>query len=154
MNPRQQLAEDLGSRIPGCAVSTKSGHGSLHVGDRIFAFARTDESAALKLPEARIAELIASGDEMHLLQMGQRTMREWLVVPNIAAPENFKLLHEAMAYALSLPGEKKTRTKRKPAKRAAKRSVAKRSAKKAAAKRATTRKASAKKVGKKKSTRR
>lgn len=124
MNARQRLAEELGSRIPGCAVGTKFGHGSLHVGDRIFAFARPDESAALKLPEARIAELIASGGEMHLLQMGERTMREWMVIPNIAEPENLKLLREAMAYVASLPPEKK-RVKKKAAKKAAKKSAAK-----------------------------
>lgn len=117
MNARQQLAEELGSRIPGCVVGTKFGHGSLHVGDRIFAFARADESAALKLPEARIAELLASGGEMHLLQMGTRTMREWLVVPNIIATGNLKLLREAMAYVASLPAEKpkRAKTKRKAA---------------------------------------
>jgi len=132
MNARQQLAEDLGSRIPGCAVGTKFGHGSLHVGDRIFAFARTDESAAVKLPEARIAELLKSGGEMHLLQMGQRTMREWLVVPNAIAPENLKLLREAMAYVASLPPEKK-HAKAKPAKRAAKNPAKKATRKKAPA---------------------
>ena len=148
MNPRQQLAHDLGSRIPGCAVGTKFGHGSLHVGDKIFAFARTDESAAVKLPEARIAELIASGGEMHLLQMGKRTMREWLVVPNIATPENLKLLREAMAYVASLPSEKK-RAKKKSVKQPASKTPAKTFAKKSAAKKATATK-TASRVAKKK----
>ena len=139
MNPRQQLAHDLGSRIPGCAVGTKFGHGSLHVGDKIFAFARTDESAAVKLPEARIAELVNSGGEMHLLQMGHRTMREWLVVPNAIAPENLNLLREAMAYVASLPPEKK-RVKKKSAKTAVSKSVAKKAARKSSAKKVTTRK--------------
>jgi hypothetical protein len=125
MNVRQQMAEELARRIPGCVAGAKFGHGSLHVGDKIFAFTRTDESAAVKLPEARIAELIASGGEMHLLQMGQRTMREWVVVPNIAATENLKLLKEAMAYVASLPKEKRGRGKKKPA---AKKALAKKSA--------------------------
>jgi len=120
MNARQQLAEELGRRMPGCVVGTKFGHGSLHVGDRIFAFARPDESAVLKLPEARIAELIASGGEMHLLQMGPRTMREWLVVPNAAATENMKLLREAMAYVASLPLEKRKRAKKSAMRKTAK----------------------------------
>lgn len=132
MNARQQLAEELGRRIPGCVVGTKFGHGSLHVGDRIFAFARPDESAVLKLPEARIAELIASGGEMHLLQMGPRTMREWLVVPNAAATENMKLLREAMAYVASLPLEKRKRAKKKLVKKAAKKSAMRKTAKKVA----------------------
>jgi hypothetical protein len=132
MNARQQLAEELGRRMPGCVVGTKFGHGSLHVGDRIFAFARPDESAVLKLPEARIAELIASGGEMHLLQMGPRTMREWLVVPNAAATENMKLLREAMAYVASLPLEKRKRAKKKLVKKAAKKSAMRKTAKKVA----------------------
>jgi len=114
---------------PGCVVGTKFGHGSLHVGDKIFAFARTDESAAIKLPEVRIAELLEAGGEMHLLQMGQRTMREWLVVPNAAAPENLPLLREAMAYVASLPPEKK-RAKKKSAKRPGRKSVAKKAGRK------------------------
>jgi len=130
MNLRQQMAAELARRIPGCAAGTKFGHGSLHVGDRIFAFTRSDESAALKLPEGRIAELIASGGEMHLLQMGERTMREWVVVPNIAATENLKLLHEAMTYVASLPAEKK----------AAKKSTKKAVIKKTATKRTTVKK--------------
>ena len=125
MNPRQQLAAELAAAIPGCIAGTKFGHGSLHVGDKIFSFARPDDSAALKLPETRIAELLAQGGEMHLLQMGTRTMREWLVVPNIAAPENITLLREAMAYVASLPPEKR-RAKKKPMK-TAKRSTAKKS---------------------------
>jgi hypothetical protein len=132
MNARQQLAEELGRRMPGCVVGTKFGHGSLHVGDRIFAFARPDESAVLKLPEARIAELIASGGEMHLLQMGPRTMREWLVVPNAAATENMNLLREAMAYVASLPLEKRKRAKKKLVKKAAKKSAMRKTAKKVA----------------------
>ncbi|HXE06883.1 MAG TPA: hypothetical protein VN612_03225 [Acidobacteriaceae bacterium] len=140
MNARQQLAEELGRRIPGCAVGTRFGHGSLHVGDKIFAFARTDESAAVKLPETRIAELLASGGEMRLLQMGQRTMREWLVVPNAAAPANLKLLREAMAYVSSLPPEKK-RAKKKSAKSTPGKSAAKKAAKKSAPKRAAAKKA-------------
>lgn len=130
MNARQQLAEELGRRIPGCVVGTKFGHGSLHVSDRIFAFARPDESAVLKLLEARIAELIAGGGEMHLLRMGSRTMREWVVVPNAAATENLKLLREAMAYVASLPPEKK-RSKKRAARKVAKKSAVNKVAKKA-----------------------
>jgi hypothetical protein len=135
MNARQQLAEELGRRIPGCVVGTKFGHGSLHVGKRIFAFARPDESAVLKLPEARIADLIASGGEMHRLQMGRRTMREWLVVPNIAATENIELLREAMAYVASLPPEKKRQqAKKKGVKKALKKPAVKKAAIKTALK--------------------
>ena len=64
MKPRQQLAIDLGNRISGSVVGTDFGHGCLMVDNKIFAFTRTDESAALKLPEARIAELKQLGLRM------------------------------------------------------------------------------------------
>ena len=118
MNLRQQLAADLGSRIPGCTVGLKFGHGSLEVDDKVFAFTRPDESAALKLPVARIAELLADGEIRHL-KMGERTMREWVIIPNIAAPHNLQLLKEAMAYVASLPKTER----RKPAKKSSKKTV-------------------------------
>ncbi len=125
MNLRQQLAADIGNRIPGCTVGLKFGHGSLEVEDKVFAFTRLDESAALKLPQIRIAGLLANGEIRHLT-MGKRTMREWVVVPNIAAPENLKLLHEAMAYVASLPKDdrrKSVKTSSKKVARKAKQSA-------------------------------
>ena len=115
MNLRQQLAADLAERISGSTVGIDFGHGCLMIDNKIFAFTRPDESAALKLPEARIAGLVSDGEIRHLT-MGRRTMREWVVVPNIAAPGNLKLLHEAMAYVASLPKD----DRRKPAKRSSK----------------------------------
>ncbi len=91
------------------------------IDNRIFAFTRPDESAALKLPEDRIAALLASDDEIRHLIMGKRTMREWVVIPDIAAPGNLKLLHEAMAYVASLPKD----NRRKPAKKSSKKAVKK-----------------------------
>ena len=119
MNPRQQLATDLGRRIPGSTLGLKFGHGALEVDGKVFAFTRPDESAALKLPEARIAGLIADGEIRHLT-MGKRTMREWVVVPNIAAPYNLKLLHEAMAYVASLPKTERRKPAEKSSRKAAK----------------------------------
>lgn len=119
MNLRQQLAADLGSKIPGCAVSQKFGHGSLEVEGKVFAFTRTDESAALKLPQNRIASLIGNGEIRHLT-MGERTMREWLVIPNIAAPKNIGLLHEAMVYVASLPKDERRKPTKKVPKKVAK----------------------------------
>jgi hypothetical protein len=135
MKPRQQLAVDLGRRIPGSIVGVDFGHGCLMVDNKIFAFTRADESAALKLPEARISELITDG-EMHNLTMGKRTMREWIVVPNIIAPGNLPLLLEAKAYVASLPQEKRRKPAKKSSKKAAKKSIAK-TAKKATKKKAT-----------------
>jgi len=126
VKPRQQLAVDLGTKIPGSMVGVDFGHGCLMIDNRIFAFTRSDESAALKLPEARIAELIAADGEMQHLTMGKRTMREWIVVPNIIAPANRNLLLVAKAYVASLPEEKR----RRPAKKSSKETV-QRAAKKA-----------------------
>jgi hypothetical protein len=124
MKLRQQLAMDLGKKIPGCMADINSGHGCLMVDNRIFAFTRADDSAALKLPEARIAELIVQG-EMYNLIMGKRTMREWVVVPNIMEPGNLPLLIEAKAYVASLPQEKRRRTAKKSSKEVAKKATKK-----------------------------
>ncbi|QNI36389.1 hypothetical protein [Edaphobacter albus] len=132
MNLRQQLAADLARRISGSTAEIDRGHGCLMVDRKIFAFTRPDESAALKLPETRIAELIAADSEFQFLVMGKRTMREWVVVPNIAAPGNTKLLLESKAYVASLPKEER----RKPAKKSSKK-TAKKTAKKAIKKKAT-----------------
>jgi hypothetical protein len=121
MNLRQQLAQDLGSKISECTVGRKFGHGSLEVGDKVFAFTLADESAALKLPATRIAELIQSdrGGEIHHLAMGKRIMREWVVIPAIAAAENLNLLREAKEYVASLPSEEiRKMAKKKAAKKA------------------------------------
>ena len=134
MNLRQQLATDLGSRIAGSNVSIKFGHGALEMEDKVFAFTRPDESAALKLPAYRIAELIAADNEIRHLTMGKRTMREWVVIPNIAAPANRKLLLEAKTYVASLPKEERGKPARKSSKTATKQST-----KKTAAVRAKTR---------------
>jgi hypothetical protein len=135
MKPRQQLAIDLGKKISGSVVGVDFGHGCLMVDNKIFAFTRSDESAALKLPEARIAELIVDGEMQHLT-MGKRTMREWIVVPNIIVPGNLPLLLEAKAYVASLPQEKRRKPAKKSSKKAAKKTAAK-ATKKATKKKAT-----------------
>jgi len=129
MNLRQQLAADLARRINGSTAGLDRGHGCLMIDNKIFAFTRPDESGALKLPEARIAELLEGGEVRNLV-MGQRVMREWVVVPGIAAPANLTLLLEAKAYVSSLPRE----MRRNGAKKSSKRAVNKKAAKKIAAK--------------------
>lgn len=109
MGVRHEIAEDLHRRLPGCTLGWKFGHASLQVGGKVFAFTRPDESAAVKLPAERISAQIEDG-EIHHLKMGQRTMREWAVIPGIAAPENLPLLREAMSYVASLPKTAKKKT--------------------------------------------
>lgn len=125
MNLRQQLAVDLAQRISGSTAGIDRGHGCLMIDNKIFAFARPDESAALKLPEARIAELIATDSEIQLLVMGKRTMRGWVVIPQISAPGNLRLLLEAKAYVASLPKEERRRMAKKSSKKRVKETVAK-----------------------------
>jgi hypothetical protein len=125
MNLRQQLAADLARRISGSTAGLDRGHGCLMIDDRIFAFTRPDESAALKLPAARIAELIAADGEVQFLIMGKRTMREWVVIPNIAAPGNLRLLLEAKAYVASLPKEERRKPTKKSSKKASKKTATK-----------------------------
>ena len=134
MNLRQQIAADLAQRISGCTLGVDMGHGCLMIDNKIFAFTRADESGALKLPEARITELVNDGEIRHLV-MGKRTLREWVVVPNIAAPGNTSLLLEAKAYVASLPKQERRRPPKKSSKKAAKKTAAK--AVKKAAKKAT-----------------
>lgn len=137
MNLRQQIAADLAKRISGCTLGVDMGHGCLMIDNKIFAFTRADESGALKLPEARITELVNDGEIRHLI-MGKRTMREWVVVPDIAAPGNLPLLFEAKAYVASLPKQERRRSTKKSSKKAAKKTAAKavkKATKKAAKKR-------------------
>jgi hypothetical protein len=137
MNLRQQIAADLAKRISGCTLGVDMGHGCLMIDNKIFAFTRADESGALKLPEARIAELVTDGEIRHLT-MGKRTMREWVVVPDIAAQGNLPLLLEAKAYVATLPKQERRRPTKKSSKKAAKKAPAKavkRATKKAAKKR-------------------
>lgn len=131
MNLRQQIAADLAKRISGCTLGVDMGHGCLMIDNKIFAFTRADESGALKLPEARITELVNDGEIRHLV-MGKRTMREWVVVPDIAAPGNLPLLFEAKAYVASLPKQERRRSTNKSSKKTAK--TIKRAVKKTASK--------------------
>jgi len=116
MNLRREIAEDLHRRLPGCTLGWKFGHASLQVGEKVFAFTRSDEGAAVKLPAERISALIEGG-EIHHLKMGQRILREWAVVPCIAAPENMPILREAMSYVASLPKTAKKKTAKAGTKR-------------------------------------
>jgi hypothetical protein len=52
-------------------------------------------------------------------------MREWVVIPNIAAPGNLKLLHEAMAYVASLPKDNRRKPAKSSSKKAAKKAIRK-----------------------------
>jgi hypothetical protein len=113
---RQAVAERMQARLNE-PVNLMMGHASFEVGGKIYCFITSDGSLAMKIPETRIAPLLESGDARPL-RMGQRTMREWVVVPESGSAATLRLLREAKAFVDSLP---KT-PKRKPA---AKKSAAK-----------------------------
>ena len=50
----------------------------LKINDKIFAF-RKDEYLVVKLPVARVGELLAAGSKP--FESGSRTMKEWVAVP-------------------------------------------------------------------------
>jgi len=79
--------------------SPRHGAASFLAGKKIFAFTRP-EGIAMKLPEARIRELIAERDASFLV-MGKRTMREWMLL-KLTSPtgeSDLALLREAMEFA-------------------------------------------------------
>lgn len=106
---RQAVAARLQRRLAGMEVSWKFGHASLETdAGKVFCFVTGDGSLAMKLPAARIQALIEAGPAAPL-RMGQRTMREWIVLPEPESSQTLKLLHEAKAYVESLPQEKRRR---------------------------------------------
>ena len=113
---RQAVAQRMmaGLKEP---VNLMMGHASFEVGGKVFCFVTRDGGLAIKLPEPRIAPLLESGDARPL-RMGQRTMREWVVVPESASAATVHLLRDAKAFVDSLP----KMPKRKPS---AKKSAAK-----------------------------
>jgi hypothetical protein len=88
---------------PGVTVQEKFHHSSYLVREKVFAFTRP-EGVVLKLPEARIRELMETRHAAPLV-MGKRVMREWVVLRE-GAPASFrkdkKLFLEAMAFVASL----------------------------------------------------
>jgi hypothetical protein len=58
---------------------------AVRTGDKYFAFVGHEGDLVVKLPEARVAELVASGEGRPLEMPGRRPMREWVrLLPNDA----------------------------------------------------------------------
>lgn len=112
---RQAVAARMQSNFP-VEVSWKFGHASFETAaGKVFCFITREGCLAMKLPGERIAALLESGDTQPL-RMGQRTMREWVVVQEPESAASLKLLKEAQAYVESLPEKANAR---KPAARKA-----------------------------------
>jgi hypothetical protein len=64
-------------------------HTSFFTGKNVFVFtSRTSNRVVLKLPKERIAVLLQR-DDISLLTMGKRTMKEWIVIER-AKPTDYK----------------------------------------------------------------
>jgi hypothetical protein len=87
--------------LPGVKEKPFPNHTSFFTGKNVFVFtSRTSNRVILKLPQARIAVLLQR-DDITLLTMGKRTMKEWIVIER-AKPADYKkdlaLFKEAKAF--------------------------------------------------------
>jgi hypothetical protein len=94
------LSSLLGS-LPGVKEKQLPNHTSFFTGKNIFVFtSRTSNRVILKLPKERIAALLQRED-ITLLTMGKRTMKEWIVIEH-SKPADYKndlaLFKEAKAF--------------------------------------------------------
>jgi hypothetical protein len=82
------LSTLLGS-LPGVTEKQFPNHTSFFTGKNVFVFtSRTRNRVILKLPKERIAALLQRED-IALLTMGKRTMKEWIVIER-AKPVDYK----------------------------------------------------------------
>ena len=94
------LSSLLGS-LPGVKEKQLPNHTSFLTGKNIFVFtSHTSNRVILKLPKERIAALLQRED-ITLLAMGKRTMKEWIVIER-SKPADYKkdlaLFNEAKAF--------------------------------------------------------
>jgi hypothetical protein len=85
--------------LPGVSVGRKVNHASFLVGKKVFAYTQED-GVVIKLPKEKIKELVDTKNAS-LLVMGQRVMKEWVVIKH-KDPEAYKkdleLFKEAIAF--------------------------------------------------------
>ena len=94
------LSTLLGS-LPGVTEKQFPNHTSFFTGKNIFVFtSRKNNRVILKLPKERITALLER-DDIVLLTMGKRTMKEWIVIEH-SRPADYKkelaLFKEAKAF--------------------------------------------------------
>jgi hypothetical protein len=93
-----RLSEDLAAD-PAVARSTMMGYPCLRVEGRFFAsLDRRTHHLVVKLPAARVAALVASGEGVSFIPNG-RVFREWVAVPAAAADRWRALMVEAKLFA-------------------------------------------------------
>ena len=87
--------------LSGVSEKKFDNHTSFFTGSNVFAFtSKTANRVVLKLPKERIAALLQR-DDIALLTMGKRTMKEWIVIERVK-PADYKkdltLFKEAKAF--------------------------------------------------------
>jgi TfoX/Sxy family transcriptional regulator of competence genes len=75
------------------------GSTSIKTGGKMFAFLHKRERLVVKLPEARVDELLASGAGLQYDPGDGRKMREWMVVASDSYDDWLALAREAEAFA-------------------------------------------------------
>jgi hypothetical protein len=98
-----ELADWMKGTLPKATAQHNKTGVMFMIGGKVVAFTRPG-GIAMKLPEARIAELIESRDASFLV-MGTKTMREWVLM-QYASPGDYlkdgKLFEEAMRFVASV----------------------------------------------------
>lgn len=97
-----QLVEDLLAEYPHLVsppVTGARGYGAsaLKTNGKIFAMSVSD-GFVVKLPKARVAELVEAGTGQRLDQSHRRLMKEWLAVGLSSAVDWHALAREALAF--------------------------------------------------------
>jgi hypothetical protein len=101
--PIDELAAWVEGILPQTSVVRKPSGAMFQIGTKIFAFTRP-EGVAMKLPEARIAQLVEIRDASFLV-MGTKTMREWVLLRYSSPGDHLKdgkLFGEALNFVASL----------------------------------------------------
>ena len=91
--PIDALAAWVEGILPQASVVRKPSGAMFQIGTKIFAFTRP-EGVAMKLPEARIAQLVEIRDASFLV-MGTKTMREWVLL-RYSSPERLSERRKAV----------------------------------------------------------
>ncbi|MCC6179851.1 MAG: hypothetical protein IT305_31445 [Chloroflexi bacterium] len=93
-----ELAEPLMLTRAGVTRSTMMGFPCLRVNGGFFAsFDRKHEQMVVKLPAARVAELVTAGAALPFAPAG-RTFREWAAIPATDSESWSELLAEALTF--------------------------------------------------------
>jgi len=93
----EHFAAEQGVELPRDGRPRRFGSSALTVGGSIFAMLTRGE-LVVKLPAARVAELVASGGGLPFTAGKDRPMREWVVVAGDDPQEWLELAREALGF--------------------------------------------------------